>query len=378
MDYSRLDPLISISGEKITTVKEWETLRREEIMVLLSNFIYGVRPMERPADQTFTVDNITEGYMGFPIVKKDITISFNGFSMQFFLFIPQDKYKKKSVGCFLHILNESSMLLHDPVNHPDCSFLPIVEINRRGYACAVLPTYNVAPDCGDRANCKKGVFRAIQPDISTRDQRSWSIISGWAYGASRVIDYFETDRDIKHFLVCVVGHSRAGKTALWAAATDTRFAMAISNDSGCTGAAYTRGKGGEQIKDINATSWFCGNYNKYNDNEQWLPCDQHLLLAAIAPRPLYVKSNVADSWADPDAELKSCVLASPVYELYGLPGLVMEDEELEINKPYHKGTIAYHRAPGGHDLNADDWSKYLDFVDKYWGPKGRWSPHTYL
>lgn len=377
MDYSRLDPLISISGEKITTVKEWETFRREEIMVLLSNFIYGVRPMECPPDQKFSVDKITEGYMGFPIVRKDVTVSFNGFSMEFYIFLPQDKYKKKSVCGFLHILNHSSMLKHDPVNHPDCSFLPIVEITRRGYACIVLPTRNVMPDFVYGQGYKRGIVHAVQPDVSLRDHRSWTIISGWAYGASRVLDYLETDCDVDYLHICVAGHSRAGKAALWAAATDTRFAMAISNDSGSTGAAYARGKSGERIKDVNQTKWFCGNYQKYNDREEMLPCDQHLLLAAIAPRPLYVKSNVEDSWADPEAELKSCRLASPVYELYGLPGFVMEDDVVEINKPYHKGTIAYHRAPGGHDLNADDWSKYLDFVDKYWGPTGRWKPYFY-
>jgi len=237
---------------------------------------------------------------------------------------------------------------------------------KRGYGCAVMPTINVSPDWTHRPEFKKGVFRAVQPDASVRDDRSWATISGWAYGASRIMDYLETDIDVEHTKVGIVGHSRAGKTALWAAATDLRFALSISNDSGCSGAAYTRGttEGREHIKDINISNWFCGNYHKYDDREEMLPCDQHMLLAAIAPRPLYVKSNVEDIWAGPDEELLSCRLASPVYELYGLKGVVA-DKEIELNKPYHDGTIAYHRAPGDHSLNANDWSMFMDFADKY-------------
>ncbi|MBQ9920745.1 MAG: acetylxylan esterase [Clostridia bacterium] len=367
MDFSRIDPLISISGEKIETASDWEMFRREEIMVLLSNFVYGVRPMERPSDISFKVESITENYRGYPIVKKDITISFLGFSMLFYLFIPQNKYSSQPVPLFLHVLNESSMIKYDPVNEVNSSFLPIADMAERGYGCAVMPTINVSPDWHHRPEFKKGVFRAVQPDYEARDQRSWATISGWAYGASRIMDYLETDRDVEHTKVGISGHSRAGKTALWAGATDKRFALVISNDSGCGGASYTRGtgEGREHIKDINISDWFCGNYHKFDDREEMLPCDQHMLLAAIAPRPLYVKSNDEDAWAGPEEELQSCILASPVYELYGKKGVVFDDEKVQISKPYHEGTIAYHRSPGDHNLEACDWKLFMDFADKY-------------
>ena len=188
MDYSRLDPLVSLSGEKIVNIEDWETFRREEIMVLLSNFIYGVRPMERPSDITFSMDKTEENYMGYPIIKKDITISFLGFSMLFYLFLPKETYKIKPVPIFLHVLNESSMLKFDPVNNPDNTFLPIVQMAKRGYGCAVMPTLNVSPDWTHHPDFKKGVFRAVQPDVSARNNRSWATISGWAYGASRTAD----------------------------------------------------------------------------------------------------------------------------------------------------------------------------------------------
>ena len=252
----------------------------------------------------------------------------------------------------------------DPVNNPDNGFLPITDIAARGYGVIVLSTYDVSPDWTHRPEFKQGVFHAIQPDASKRNCRSWGNISGWAYGVSRVMDYLEIERDIDHTRIGVCGHSRAGKTALWAGATDQRIALTISNCSGCSGAAYTRNKEGEHIKDINISDWFCGNYQRYNDNEEMLPLDQHFLLAAIAPRPLYVKSCVEDSWAGPEEELKACRLASPVYELYGLKGFDHEGE-IEIDKPYQDGMIAYHRTHGDHDLIRMDWQFFMDFADKH-------------
>ena len=366
MNYSRLDPLISISGEKIENTTDWENYRREEIMVLLSNFVYGVRPEINLSDISFTIDNTDENFKGYPIVRKDITITVKDFSMTFFLYIPKDTYKNKPVPLFLHILNESSMEKYDPINNPENSFIPVLQIIKRGYGCAIMPTISVSPDWIHKPRFKKGIFRALQPDVSTRTERSWANVSGWALGASLVMDYLETDSDVEHSKVGVIGHSRAGKAALWAGATDERFSLVISNDSGCSGAAYTRGGGKEKehIKDINISDWFCGNYQKFNDREEMLPCDQHMLLSAIAPRPLYVKSNEEDLWAGPEYELLSCRLASPVYELYGLKGVVA-DEKIEINKPYHEGTIAYHCADGDHKLDERDWMMFMDFTDKF-------------
>ena len=364
MDYARLDPLISISGQKIETVSDWEKYRREEIMVLLSNFVYGVRPMGRPDDLSFKVVEFTENFKGLNVIRKKIEISFCGFTMPFYLFLPMESYKIKPVPLFLHILNEYHLRLENPAENPVNDFVPVHEITKRGYGCAILSTLDVSPDWPHKSEYKKGVFGAIQPDASKRDNRSWATISGWAYGASRVMDYLETDADVEHSKVAILGHSRAGKTALWAGATDPRFALVISNDSGCTGAAFTRGKEGEHIKDINISDWFCGNYHNFDDNEEMLPCDQHMLLSAIAPRPLYVKSNVEDTWAGPKQELLSCKLATPVYKLYGLDGFI-GDEEAEVGKPYHEGTIAYHVSKGDHNLNTDDWIFFMDFADKY-------------
>lgn len=357
----RMNLLTSISGVKITNIEEWEYFRRPEIMMLLENFVYGVRPYEIPQKLEFKEKRYEKSYFGKNIRYKEIEICVNDIPFVVQLFLPQSNMP---VPMFLFVENEVYMKEVNFAEKIDYDFLPVSDILARGYGVAVMPVGHVSPDWPHHAQFKKGVFAAMQPDTSQRTHRSWATISGWAFGASRVMDYFERDIDIEHTKTVIIGHSRCGKAALWAGATDERFAITVSNSSGCTGAAYTRGKKGERIKNINISDWFCENYHRYNDREEMLPLDQHMLLAAIAPRPLYVKSDGLDEWSDPDAELLSAKLASEVYELYGKKGVVTDDE-IVLNKKYHDGTIAYHRTDIDHDLTKYDWQCYMDFADKY-------------
>ena len=357
----RLDILTSLSGFKIETVQDWERFRRPEIMMLLEDFVYGARPYETPDRQAFFVKRCVQNWLGTGVTYKEIEIRVNDVAFPVHLYLPDTE---KRVPAFVYPVLESQMRRWNPEETADPDFFSASQIVARGYALAAMPVYPVSPDWQHKSEFKQGVFKAMQPNSARRTHRSWGTISGWAFGASRVLDYLESDPCIDHENVAVIGHSRGGKAALWAGATDQRFKLVISNSSGCSGAAYTRNKQGEHIKDINVTDWFCDNYHKYDEREEMLPVDQHMLLAAIAPRPLYVKSDALDIWADPDAELKSAKLASAAYELYGLKGLVA-DGKIELGKAYHKGMIAYHRTPIDHNITYSDWDYYMDFADKH-------------
>lgn len=237
----------------------------------------------------------------------------------------------------------------------------------RGYG---LITFRAADADSDRDDgFANGVHRLAYEEAQTEPAADeWGTIGAWAWACSAVLDTLADVRSgVDTSRVIVGGHSRLGKTALWAAARDERFAGAFSNNSGCTGAALSRRVFGENVAVINALfpHWFCRNYRAYSNNEPALPIDQHQLIALIAPRPVHVASAANDAWADPLGEFLATRAASPAWGLHGRPGLGIDAFPQPDTASI--GPVSYHLRAGDHDLTAADWAHYLDSADDQLG-----------
>lgn len=358
------DPLVSNNGTKVTSAEQWQSQRRAEVLELFREHVYGRNPLERPSTLAFKVTATDPKAMEGAATRKLVTISYRGpggeGAIHLVLFVPNAR--PKPAPCFLLICNRGQENI-DPTRQQKSPFWPAEQIVARGYAAAAFFNGDVAPD--EKANrWTKGAHAIF--DRPPRAPDAWGTIGAWAWGASRVLDYLETDPLIDRKRVAVVGHSRGGKTALWAGAQDERFAMAVSNDSGCTGAKLARVAGGESVQKINTAfpHWFCENYKRYNEHPETLPVDQHELIALMAPRPVYVASASEDANANPRAEFMAARAASPVYALFKLQGLAAKEFPAP-DTAFPEGMIGYHLRPGPHNLLESDWARFMDFADKH-------------
>lgn len=379
-DYSLPDPLVAEDGSKVTTADAWRQSRRPEVLRLFEDYVYGKTPIDRPEAMRWEVFDSADDAIDGLARRKQVRIFFSeddeGPFMDLLLYTPADAEGPVPTFLGLNFRGNHTVFPDPAIRLPEGGDesvrgerrgrWPVDTIVSNGYGLATIWYYDIDPDVKDQWS--DGVHPlAYAEGQSEPGSGEWGSIGAWAWGLSRALDYLETDDYVDDSRVIVMGHSRLGKTSLWSGAQDERFALVISNDSGCGGAALSRRRFGETVERINTAfpHWFTDRFKQFNGKEDELPVDQHMLIALIAPRPVLVCSAEEDLWADPRGEFLSARHASPVYELLGTDG--MASEEMPGVNALIPSTIGYHVRPGGHDVTDRDWEVFIEFADTHLG-----------
>lgn len=362
--------LVTTEGKRITTAEQWMNKRRPQILSLFGNLVYGCVPEPpSPIETQFTVLKTDPDFMGGKATRKDVQIRFSNdrgrAEMLILIFVP-NQASKPAPAFMKHSFNDTKS--HDFEAHPHQpgrlrNGWPLGEFFDRGYGfVAVYQQDLVGHNEVEFLNSIHRLF--YRKGQSFPKANEWGVLSAVAWGGMRAMDYLETDDDIDQTRVAIMGHSKMGKATLWTAAQDQRFAMAISAQSGCAGAALWRRRSGETLEKMvtRFPYWLCRNAWKFVNQEDDLPVDQHMLLACIAPRPVYVHSGLDDTWADGRGEYLSAYHASEVYRLLGKKGLTSESLP-PLGEAIVASDVGYHMRPGGHSITMYDWQRFLDFAD---------------
>ncbi len=376
-----------LTGKIADSPETWENFVRPDLIVEFEKLYSKIPP--QPQEMRFEVMEVSAKALGGKATRKQIRIHLKDSGKDAYfdmlIYIPNDGRKKHKAFMGLNFVGNHSVAADEEIilssawsrnfsyanakvkdNKTNASHRgamvsrwPIEKLVESGYAVITAWYCEIFPDKDDGA--AESVYKIFSEDRYKYDRCA---ITAWAWAMMRMMDYVSTDADIDAQKVLTIGHSRLGKTAIWAAACDRRFAGAISNNSGCMGAALSKRDYGETVSTITKEfpHWFSKKLAEYSDNEAAMPVDQHQLLALIAPRPLYVASATLDKWADPKGELLSLAATAPVYKLFGLTDIPAQSA-LTPEQPFI-GRCAYHLRTGKHDITIYDWENYIKFADK--------------
>lgn len=360
--YELPDPLQFDDGREVRNARQWEKKRRPQVLEVFAQEMYGHMPA-RPEGLHFSTISEETVYAGLGL-RKVVRIYLDADQTHWFdvlIHLPKDAAGPVPMFVGLNFKGNDATL----DERADFRW-PYELALKAGMGVATAWRDSIEPDGKDSKLAEaEGVCRDGGVRSWYNKDGDWGAISAWAWGLSRIVDYLETDEAYDTDRLAVIGHSRLGKTALWAGANDLRFDMVISNDSGCCGAAISRRKFGETfaVIDTSFPHWFTREFDKYKGREEIFPADQHWLIALAAPRPVYVASATEDLWADPKGEWLAAKAAEPVYALFGMQGL--DDGMPAPDVSDGDGRIGYHIRRGTHNILAFDWQQYISFMNRH-------------
>ena len=348
--YTLPDPLVMLNGQRVADTSVWKTKRRPEILRMFEENVYGKATVNGPEGMHWETTAEDRNALNGSAVEKKVTLYFS----------KENSWPKLEVDIILPNLGKPVPVLMASTWVPDAKL-----VVSKGFGLVTFDAREIEPDDKDSAY-KKGIRKFFDPpDRKVPALDEWGTIAAWSWTMRRVMDCIETNAAIDSRKVCLLGFSRFGKAAMWAGAQDERFAMIFSCESGCGGATIVRRGVGETVKLINNQfpHWFNGNFKSFNDRVSELPVDWHMLIALMAPRPVYVSTAEEDLWGDPRGTFLAAKAAEPVYELFGERGLrVTQMPPIETSVG---DFIGYHMRKGKHGLIDEDTEKFIEFAKKH-------------
>jgi hypothetical protein len=391
--YTLPELLKTQDGRAVSNAEAWTKERRPEILALFEQHVFGKTPAPATWGKVdFKVTEVKTDALGGKATRKFVHISlpehpaWQGLELMLYtpngLNHPAPCFVGPSFGGNHAVSTEKDVPLStrwmraskekgvvdnratEDSRGNESSRWPLELIIEKGFAVATYYYGDIEPDHAD--GWKDGLRAVLSKDGANTEWKDgdWGAIGAWAWGLSRIADYLETDSAVNAKQLAVIGHSRLGKTSLWAGAQDQRFGVVVSNNSGEGGAAIMRRNIGETTAIITKAfpHWFTKTYTSYAGNEAACPIDKHMLISLAAPRGIYIASAVEDTWADPKGEFLSGLHAEPVYALFGKKGYGVT-EQPAIDSPVGD-SIAYHVRTGKHDVTSYDWEQYLQFAKR--------------
>ncbi|MEI7423068.1 MAG: hypothetical protein WCK18_13275 [Prolixibacteraceae bacterium] len=366
------DPLLLKDGKKVTSAKNWWKKRRPEIVEDFDREVYGRVPARTPAVKWELTATKIDSIGKFKVITKTLVGHVDNFA---FPAIPVDI--KLNLSTPLDAKGPVPVIMEFGFMFPPGFRMPAApnktnepgwqeQMVAKGWGYAILSPASIQADNG--AGLTQGIIGLMNKG-QNRKPDDWGSLRAWAWGASRALDYFETDKAVNAKKIGIEGHSRYGKAALVTMAYDSRFAIAFVSSSGEGGAKLHRRNAGELVENVASSGeyhWMAGNFIKYAGplTPNNLPVDSHELIAMCAPRPVFISSgDKGDAWVDVRGMFMAAVGAGPVYRLLGKKDLGTNVLPA-VETPLMDGDLTFRQHSGGH-TPAPNWPTFIRFASRY-------------